>query len=96
MSGPTWEAAILDRVGNTPLIRIDGLDDRIRDVAVLGKAVWVNPGGSVKDRAAKARGKWLRTIQMSIGTPTNIQTPITGARVIELRRMKSGSRPKAE
>lgn len=47
-------SGILDRVGNTPLIRIDGLDDRIRGVAVLGKAEWVNPGGSVKDRAAKA------------------------------------------
>jgi cysteine synthase B len=44
----------LDRVGNTPLIRIDGLDKRVRDVAVLGKAEWANPGGSVKDRAAKA------------------------------------------
>ncbi|MGA9957839.1 MAG: cysteine synthase family protein, partial [Acidobacteriaceae bacterium] len=47
-------SGILDRVGNTPLIRIDGLDDGIRGVAVLGKAEWVNPGGSVKDRAAKA------------------------------------------
>jgi cysteine synthase B len=45
---------ILDRVGNTPLIRIDGLDERIREVAILGKAEWANPGGSVKDRAAKA------------------------------------------
>ena len=47
-------SGILDRVGNTPLIRIDGLDDGIHGVAVLGKAEWVNPGGSVKDRAAKA------------------------------------------
>jgi cysteine synthase B len=47
-------SGILDRIGNTPLIRIDGLDDRIRDIAVLGKAEWANPGGSVKDRAAKA------------------------------------------
>ena len=51
---PPLGSGILDRVGNTPLIRIDGLDDRMRDVAVLGKAEWVNPGGSVKDRAAKA------------------------------------------
>ena len=51
---PRLGSSILDRIGNTPLIRIDGLDDRIRDVAVLGKAEWVNPGGSVKDRAAKA------------------------------------------
>jgi S-sulfo-L-cysteine synthase (O-acetyl-L-serine-dependent) len=51
---PRLGSGILDRVGNTPLIRIDGLDDRIRDVAVLGKAEWANPGGSVKDRAGKA------------------------------------------
>jgi S-sulfo-L-cysteine synthase (O-acetyl-L-serine-dependent) len=47
-------SGILDRVGNTPLIRIDGLDERISNVAILGKAEWANPGGSVKDRAAKA------------------------------------------
>lgn len=51
---PPLGSGILDRVGKTPLIRIDGLDDRIRDIAVLGKAEWMNPGGSVKDRAAKA------------------------------------------
>ncbi len=51
---PRLGSDILDRVGNTPLIRIEGLDERIRDVAVLGKAEWANPGGSVKDRAAKA------------------------------------------
>ena len=43
-------SGILDRVGNTPLIRIH--DNR--DLVVLGKAEWANPGGSVKDRAAKA------------------------------------------
>jgi S-sulfo-L-cysteine synthase (O-acetyl-L-serine-dependent) len=51
---PRLGSGILDLVGNTPLIRIDGLDDRIRDVVMLGKAEWANPGGSVKDRAAKA------------------------------------------
>jgi cysteine synthase B len=47
-------SGILDRVGNTPLICIDGLDERIRGVEILGKGEWANPGGSVKDRAAKA------------------------------------------
>jgi cysteine synthase B len=51
---PPLGSGILGRIGNTPLIRIDGLDERIRDVVVLGKAEWANPGGSVKDRAAKA------------------------------------------
>ena len=47
-------SGLLDRVGNTPLIRIDGLGSLVGEVAVLGKAEWANPGGSVKDRAAKA------------------------------------------
>jgi len=51
---PSLGSSILDRVGNTPLIRIEGLDNPTREIAVLGKAEWANPGGSVKDRAAKA------------------------------------------
>ena len=47
-------SGILDRIGNTPLIRIDGIIGDSRDLTVLGKAEWANPGGSVKDRAAKA------------------------------------------
>ncbi len=45
---------ILDRVGNTPLIRIDGLTSHLGGVQILGKAEWANPSGSVKDRAARA------------------------------------------
>lgn len=51
---PRLGSGILDRIGGTPLIRIDGLEDSVGEIAVLGKAEWVNPGGSVKDRAAKA------------------------------------------
>ncbi len=47
-------SGILDRVGNTPLIRIDGLVAGGDRVQILGKGEWMNPGGSVKDRAAKA------------------------------------------
>jgi S-sulfo-L-cysteine synthase (O-acetyl-L-serine-dependent) len=42
----------LDRVGNTPLLRLDRIARDLSGVAVLGKAEWYNPGGSVKDRAA--------------------------------------------
>jgi cysteine synthase B len=42
----------LDRIGNTPLLRLDRLTSDLPGVAVLGKAEWLNPGGSVKDRAA--------------------------------------------
>jgi cysteine synthase B len=42
----------LDRVGNTPLLRLERLTRNLADVEILGKAEWYNPGGSVKDRAA--------------------------------------------
>jgi cysteine synthase B len=44
---------LLDRIGNTPLIRLDGLTN-LPSVQLLGKAEWTNPGGSVKDRAASS------------------------------------------
>lgn len=43
---------LLDRIGNTPLVRLDKLSARLPGVQILGKAEWMNPGGSVKDRAA--------------------------------------------
>ena len=43
---------LLDRIGNTPLLRFDGLTAHLPGVTLLGKAEWHNPGGSVKDRAA--------------------------------------------
>jgi len=42
----------LDRIGNTPLLRLDRIASDVVDVEVFGKAEWYNPGGSVKDRAA--------------------------------------------
>jgi len=39
-------------VGNTPLIRLRALSDET-GCEILGKAEFMNPGGSVKDRAAK-------------------------------------------
>src|SRR5260370_18778988 len=43
---------ILDRVGNTPLLRIRLFEAAAPDVEVYGKAEFMNPGGSVKDRPA--------------------------------------------
>ncbi len=40
-----------DLVGNTPLIRLNGLSN-ISGCEIFGKAEFLNPGGSVKDRAA--------------------------------------------
>jgi S-sulfo-L-cysteine synthase (O-acetyl-L-serine-dependent) len=42
----------LDRVGNTPLLRLERISGDLPGVTILGKAEWYNPGGSVKDRAA--------------------------------------------
>jgi len=42
----------LDRVGNTPLLRLERIVHDLPEVELLGKAEWYNPGGSVKDRAA--------------------------------------------
>jgi cysteine synthase B len=45
--------SILDSIGNTPLLRIDGYPHlAARGVEIHAKAEWQNPGGSVKDRAA--------------------------------------------
>ncbi len=44
--------SLLARIGNTPLLRFDRLTAHLPGSALLGKAEWYNPGGSVKDRAA--------------------------------------------
>jgi cysteine synthase B len=46
--------SLLDRIGNTPLLRLDRLTAHLPNIHLLGKAEWANPGGSVKDRAASA------------------------------------------
>src|SRR5258706_12490429 len=42
----------LQRIGNTPLLRLERIGREFPKVQILGKAEWYNPGGSVKDRAA--------------------------------------------
>lgn len=59
-AGLTWHVApaqpgILSQIGNTPLIRLQRITtDLSPTVEVWLKAEWFNPGGSVKDRAARA------------------------------------------
>ncbi len=50
--GETLGHSVVERIGNTPLLRLDALTRDLPGVALLGKAEWYNPGGSVKDRAA--------------------------------------------
>jgi len=45
---------ILDAVGNTPLVEFENLSIPYRGVQIFAKAEFVNPSGSVKDRAAKS------------------------------------------
>jgi S-sulfo-L-cysteine synthase (O-acetyl-L-serine-dependent) len=48
----TIGASLLDRIGNTPLVRISRVTAEFPNVTFAAKAEWFNPGGSVKDRAA--------------------------------------------
>ncbi len=47
----TVSASIVDHIGNTPLIRLNRLSDQT-GCEILGKAEFLNPGQSIKDRAA--------------------------------------------
>jgi len=44
--------SLLTSIGNTPLVQIQQMTKRLRGVQIFAKAEWLNPGGSVKDRAA--------------------------------------------
>ena len=50
--GETLGHSLVERIGNTPLLRLDAVTRELPGVVLLGKAEWCNPGGSVKDRAA--------------------------------------------
>ena len=50
---PMASSTILDRIGNTPLVRLNRVGAGA-PVEILGKCEFLNPGGSVKDRIAKA------------------------------------------
>jgi cysteine synthase B len=43
--------SLLSSIGNTPLIQIRRMMKHLRGVQIFAKAEWLNPGGSVKDRA---------------------------------------------
>ena len=42
--------SLLDSIGNTPLLRMPAISSLYPGVEILGKAEFLNPGGSVKDR----------------------------------------------
>ena len=41
----TLGSSILERIGNTPLLRLDRLTSHLPGITLLGKAEWVKPGG---------------------------------------------------
>ncbi|MFZ1979123.1 MAG: cysteine synthase family protein, partial [Bacteroidota bacterium] len=43
---------VLSHIGNTPLVRIRNLTPMNDSVEIYAKAEWLNPSGSIKDRAA--------------------------------------------
>ena len=45
-------SSIPERIGNTPLIRLDQIAGNLPGITLLGKAEWANPSGSAMDRAA--------------------------------------------
>jgi cysteine synthase B len=52
--GKTSTTGILDLVGNTPLLELNKISGGIKHASILAKAEFLNPTGSVKDRAAFA------------------------------------------
>jgi len=44
--------SLLDCIGNTPLLRLERIGPNFPNAEFYGKAEWLNPGGSVKDRPA--------------------------------------------
>src|SRR4030067_1709512 len=43
--------SLLTSIGNTPLMQLKQMTKHLRGVEIFAKAEWLNPGGSVKDRA---------------------------------------------
>ena len=52
MTSPAIPANYLELIGNTPMVRLNAVSDAT-GCEIYGKAEYANPGGSVKDRAAK-------------------------------------------
>jgi len=49
--GKVGPHSLLNSIGNTPLIELYEMTKHLKKVRIFAKAEWLNPGGSVKDRA---------------------------------------------
>jgi cysteine synthase B len=77
-------SSLPERIGSTPLIRMDRVVRNLPGVTLLAKAEWANPGGSVKDRAAAsmvadARARGLLTAGKTLLDATSGNTGIAFA-----------------
>src|SRR5215471_7761424 len=79
---------LLATIGNTPLVRLEKIPRAYPGVEIYGKAEYFNPGGSVKDRAARnmvlegersGRLNHTRTILDSTSGNTGIAYAMIGA-----------------
>jgi len=79
---------LLSTIGNTPLIRLEKIPREFPGIEIFGKAEYFNPGGSVKDRAARSmvlegersgRLNHSRTILDSTSGNTGIAYAMIGA-----------------
>ncbi len=52
-NGGLYAGDLMSRIGNTPIFHLRKIGHDLPGVTLLAKAEWFNPGGSVKDRAAK-------------------------------------------
>ena len=78
----------IERIGNTPLLRLEHVARDFANIQLLGKAEWLNPGGSVKDRPAlnivkegRRSGKFIagKTLLDSTSGNTGIAYAMLGA-----------------
>lgn len=88
---PIPGSSVPERIGHTPLVRLEQIARTLpglNGVTLFGKAEWVNPGGSVKDRAAasmvadaRARGRLIpgKTLLDATSGNTGIAFAMLGA-----------------
>ena len=81
---PRVSASVLDTIGNTPLIELKSLS-ALLGRRILAKAEFLNPGGSIKDRAAlsiidefEKQGLLVPKNRRAPGTPPGIIVEATG------------------
>ena len=48
------ETSVIEAIGNTPLLKLSTIGSHLNNVTIFAKAEYMNPSGSVKDRAARA------------------------------------------